>query len=118
MQTPDEEFERRLRLSLEPAPQTVDRVKRRALGAEPEPRFPAASCALAGVLAVAVVVTAVGWWRRDPPAAQPDVFTAEYSGDTLVIRASNGAATLIGPPAAAPTLSAGSFRIVYEGGTE
>jgi hypothetical protein len=116
MLTPDEEFDKRLRVSLEPTPETVNRVKAAALRAEPRPRVRTTRYALAGLLALLVVVATVGFWRRERPALQPDVFTAEFSGDLLVIRAADGSVTVLGRPSAAPSSPAGGFQIVYEGG--
>ncbi len=115
MLTPDEEFETCLRDLLEPTPETVSRVKATALQVDPRRRVWMAPFALASVLAVLVVVAALGFWRRESAAVQPDVFTAEFVGDVLVIRGPNGSMTLLGPPVAAPSSQAGGSQITYEG---
>lgn len=117
MRPPEEEFETRLRVSLEPTLEAVERVKAAALQVEPRRRVHPAPYAIAGVLAVLVLVAALSVWRRDPHVVQARVFTAEFSGDLLVIRASDGSVTLLGPPGAAHS-PAGAFQITYEGGSK
>jgi len=117
LMNPDAEFDTRLRASLEPTPETVDRVKATALQVDPRRRSWTALYALAGVLGVLVVVATLGSWRREPAAVEPTVFTAEFSGELLVIRAANGSVTLLGPPAPSPSPAA-RFQMMYEGGTK
>ena len=114
MLSPDEEFDTRLKSSLEPTQETIDRVKAAALQVERRHRVWRSRYTLGAVLVV-LVVAAVGVWRREPAAVQPNVFTAEFSGELLVIHAPNGSVTLLGPPAAS---RATGFQMMYQGGTK
>jgi hypothetical protein len=115
MLTPDQEFERRLRVLLEPNQEIVARVRASALRVESPRRTRTSTYALASVVALLVVVAAIGLRRRERAAAQTQVFTAEFSGDLVVLRAPDGSVTLRGRSTGTPAVPAGSFRIVYEG---
>ena len=112
MEPLDGPHEMRLRQALDPTPDAVERVVRRALAA-PRPApvlrlLPAASL-IAALLVAAVLLV------RPLPTRRPAAASIETVGEVLVMRPKDGPVSIVssGPEPSSPT---GTLIVIYGGG--
>lgn len=103
----------RLRQALEPAPETVGRVVRRAL-ATPR-RAPALRLLPAAPLIAALLVAAVLLVRPLPPRSTATA-SIETVGEVLMVRSPEGRISIVGSGAEPASHRQGTLIVIYGGG--